>query len=171
MWLDWYISTHQRNRTISMDTGDGPPTRWLENFEQLTEHNRDEKFNSLIGFFRTAFQRELMEIETALNAIESHRRHEIEKNKELGDRTASAHLKAFNVLERVKKNASNMLAILDPAKQGESLRSRLLALREEFRSFPGEIHWVLEPATTYIDSVLDRELSLAHAGSPFDAGN
>ena len=170
MWLDWYISTHQRNRTISMDTGDGPPTRWLENFEQLTEHNRDEKFNSLIGFFRTAFQRELMEIETALNAIESHRRHEIEKNKELGDRTASAHLKAFNVLERVKKNASNMLAILDPAKQGESLRSRLLALREEFRSFPGEIHRVLEPATTYIDSVLDRELSLAHAGSPFDAG-
>ena len=170
MWLDWYISTHQRNRTISMDTGHGPPTSCLENLDSLTESQRNHTFNSLLGIFKTTFERELTEIELALAAIEHHRREEIKTNKELGERTVSAHLKAFNVLGRVKQNAIEVLEKLNKAEQAGSLRQGLVDLRESFRSFPGEIHRVLEPATTYVDSVLDRELSLAHAGNPFDAG-
>lgn len=178
MWLDWYISTHsRRNRAISLDTGKGSPTKDLDNRKEMSDRaNRDSKFKALIGFFKDSLEREEKAVGRALAKIEAHRNLEInadgnnrtDEDKKLEQRTASAHHKAVEVLERVKSNATKLLTAL--SREGLSPKECFSELHDKFRRFPEEIHRVLGPATIYIDSVLDRELSLAHARSPFDAG-
>ncbi|HKU73028.1 MAG TPA: ATP-binding protein [Pyrinomonadaceae bacterium] len=170
MWLDWYISTHRRNGAISFDTGKGLPTRMLENEAAMTSPaEREQRFATLMSSFASSVQRESIAIGKALQDIRSQREEEVKGSRDLGQRTASAHLKAENVLVKVKENTAIVLRILKEA-QKLPLQLGLSRLHETFRSFPAEIHRVLDAAITYVDTVLDRELSLAHAGSPFDAG-
>jgi DNA polymerase III delta prime subunit len=170
MWLDWYISTHSRNGAISLHSGKGSPTRWLENGSAMkSAANRKRRFATLIGSFERAVQREAKAIKEALDDIRSQRAKEVEGSPDLGQRTASAHLKAENVLLKVKENTEIVLNQLHEART-LPLEAGLSRLHETYRCFPAEIHRVLDAATTYVDTVLDRELSLAHAGSPFDAG-
>lgn len=168
MWLDWFISTHPRHGAVAL-YADGDDAQLLPLPPRMVQPP-DVTLAALAAEFSTLAAR-ITRVAERARAIHVQTLAEITVHP---SRMVDGHTRASQFISRACQNALALESICRQHSMGqeptESLRLLLTSLLQKYSLFSSEIHVVLEPAKRFVRSVLDRELAIAHAGRPFDAG-
>lgn len=194
MYLDWYISTNQRNGAIALYYEDEDQKERDEKSDRNLFSVRGEINISSVGKAFSDLQTRLKKtIERALGtAPEETKENEqaapaiagirlahqeiktwIKKMKGKPSRTKvkllDAHSMALSVIETIHANAEKK-CYRECQKRSITIEYLLEYLLKQFKSYPNDIHQRLEPTKRYVRAVLDHELAIAHSRKRFDAG-
>jgi hypothetical protein len=178
MWLDWYISTSPRNGAIALHCEASPieimpfPPRLSHRHLEFAEVN----MKSVGEAFKELKDRLSKSLGNAVDVIEDARLTIMDRRQdELADWRKEGTEGAFRNANRVLVNIQVGIALAyqhsrDVSGVDDPLKTLLDKLHELFKDLPAEIHRALEPSKGYVRTVLNRELSVAHSGKDFDAG-
>lgn len=194
MYLDWYISTNQRNGAIALYCPDSEDGNLLSVCGNINLLSVQTAFDGLKVKLEQAIKRALGIKPSKSKRVDEKQE---EKKPEIPARSGQpqievpgillaqdhideashsrkkrglqdAHNIASSVISTISENATKCFE--ECKRESIDIRQLLEYLHKEFKSYPGDIHERLEPTKRYVRAVLDHELAIAYSRNRFDAG-